>query len=351
MATYGNSTQPSGSSGSDAGGIYLERLPQAVSSGTVNTIHGWIQAYNASWAGLNFVVYSGTDLVPLTKLGESAEYTGDPSFVMADKSAAPASATTYSNGDWLWVGVQVEHDSTAVSLETSSGIKSFTYVGAAFGSAPSSLSGLGTVSNDTRRGFYLDVTAGASASLDTLSSPVNVGGTGYTGSTTGLGAATSLTFAGKAATITDTGANSFEWSMPTFAHGVTYPAMGVQTFTVGDGTLTATKTATVNSLSGYTPVTMATLDRGEWSIGKDTNIVTGDVIHLPTAGGTLNTDGTLTDYVFGSYTMWRRDVSDGKMYSSTLTVSESGVGGGGTTGLTSSKITSSGLTSSGLTTI
>jgi hypothetical protein len=126
--------------------------------------------------------------------------------------------------------------------------------------------------------------------------------------------------------------------------------MGVQTFTVGDGTLTATKTATVNSLSGYTPVTMATLDRGEFSIGVDANIVTGDVVHLPNVG-TLNTDGTLTDFTFGAYTMWRRDVSDGKMYSSTLTVSESGVSSGGTAGLTSIKITSSGLTSSGLTTI
>ncbi len=180
-------------------------------------------------------------------------------------------------------------------------------------------------SNNMYRYCQMVFRAAVTNSLDTLTSPSAVSSTGNSGTTTGMTAATTLSFAGKSCAITAASTGSFTYTMPSFANGVTYPAMGTQTFTVGDGTLTATKTATVSTLSGYTNVTMGAMDTGEWSIGQDPAIVTGDVIHLPTAAGTLNTDGTLTDYVFGTYTMWRRDVSDGKMYTSTLTVTETGV--------------------------
>jgi hypothetical protein len=115
-----------------------------------------------------------------------------------------------------------------------------------------------------------------------------------------------------------------------FQHGVVYLPMGVQSQTASDGTDTAVNNTTIGSMAGYTYVTVTNpVNRGAFALGQDANIVAGDVIHLPTAAGTLNPDTTLTDYVFGTYTMWRRDVSDGKMYSSTLTVSESGVGGEG----------------------
>lgn len=175
----------------------------------------------------------------------------------------------------------------------------------------------------THLAFYAN--AGLAYTLDTLTSPVSVGGTGYSGGTTNLGTITGLTFAGKSATVNTTGANTFTWTMPSFANGVTYPAMGSQTFIASDGTNTGSKASTVQTMSGYTMVTMSGIDRGDYSIGKDLAINDGDQIHLPTAGGTLNPDGTLTDYVFGSYTMWRRDVSTGTMYQSTLTVSNSGI--------------------------
>lgn len=184
-------------------------------------------------------------------------------------------------------------------------------------------------SDTTKAGFFVLAVKepGASATIDTITSPLVVGSTGKTITTTGLGTLTTLTFgSGKSClSISATGGDG-TFAMPAFAHGVTYPAMGTQTFIAGDGILTASTTASVSTISGYTAVTMVDpLDTGEWSIAKDPAIVNGDVIHLPTAAGTLNSDGTLTDYVFGVYTMWRREAATGMMYTSQLTVSESGV--------------------------
>jgi len=163
----------------------------------------------------------------------------------------------------------------------------------------------------------------ASATLTALSTPVAVGGTGYTGTTSTMGTITSLTFAGKVATITGTSTNNFVWSMPSFQNGVTYPAMGSQTFTAGDGSSTATRSSTVQPMAGYTAVDLVNpVDTGAYSLGKDAAFVNGVVVHLPTAAGTLNTNGTLTDYVFGTYAGWMRD-TDGKMYSFTLNVTNS----------------------------
>jgi len=207
--------------------------------------------------------------------------------------------------------------STTIPVTTSAGLTA----GAGFSDGCAVYEG-----NNNSAGIkVVTASAGASATLDTLTSPVSVGGTGYTGGTTTLGTATTLTFAGKSASITGTSSNEFTFSMPAFSNGVTYPAMGSQTFTVGDGTLTATKASTVQAMAGYTAVTMSTMNTGTWSIGKDPAIVSGSVIHAPTAAGTLNNDGTLTDYVFGTYTCWMRDQSDGKMYSFALTVTNSGI--------------------------
>lgn len=162
----------------------------------------------------------------------------------------------------------------------------------------------------------------AAVTTVTLTTPVTVGGTGYSATTVGMGTITSLTNAA----ITGTSTNAFNYNMNAWVNGVAYLAIGAgRTQTAGDGALTANGTITLNPPTGYITVTIAGIDRGAWSIGKDTNIVDGDQVSLPTAAGTLNADGTLTDYIYGTYTMWRRDNSDGKMYSSTLTVSTGGV--------------------------
>lgn len=167
------------------------------------------------------------------------------------------------------------------------------------------------------------VVAGTAASSNTVTLAANVivGGTGYNATTTGLGTVTSLTNA----TITGTSANAFTYSMNSFQNGVVYLPMGLQTQTASDGTNSANNTSTIATMSGYTAVTLGTMNTGAWSLGKDTAFISGNVVHLPTAAGTLNTDGTLTDYVFGSYSGWMRETSTGKMWSFTLTVTNSGV--------------------------
>ncbi len=184
-------------------------------------------------------------------------------------------------------------------------------------------------SSSTKAGFFLLAVKepGAATSIDTIASPLAVGSTGKAITTTGLGTLTTLTFgSGKSCLSISAPSGDGTFAMPAFAHGVTYPAMGTQTFIAGDGTLTASTTSSVATMAGYTAVTMAgTLDTGDFSIAKDPAIVLTDVIHLPTAAGTLNADSSLTDYVFGTYTMWRREAATGLMYTSQLTISSSGL--------------------------
>jgi hypothetical protein len=78
-------------------------------------------------------------------------------------------------------------------------------------------------------------------------------------------------------------------------------------------------------MAGYTAVTVASILRNQWTIGQDTAILDTDILHLPTAMGTVNPDTSLTDAVFGVYTMWRWEAATSTMYTSELTVSESGI--------------------------
>jgi len=210
-------------------------------------------------------------------------------------------------------------------------------------------------SSSTKAGFFvLAVKALPSHSVDSITNPVYVGGTGYTLTTTGMGAITSLSFAGKACTITAASVGSCTFSIPTFANAVTHPQPGAShTFTASDGTLSATIDRVVGTLATFTAVTMTDpLNTDEWSIAKDPAIVDPDVVSLPTAGGVLNPDGTLGDgaggdYVFGVYEMWRWEAATGTMYTSQLTVSESGVSidnGITTRGISDASISQRGIT-------
>ena len=325
MATIGITTQPSGTTGTAANVIMLTRI-QADISTVITLINGYLNSANASYAENIFCIYNGTALEPTTLLAKSTAFFGLPDSTMGLRTAAPATTANVDDLDYYWVGAQIKHDSTLMSSEADVTGATAAYYGASGFNDTPDLTGLTTPSFGARFGFYLEYDDAPAYSLDQVAAgSIQVGGTGYAGLTTGMGVITSLTFAGKTATITAASVGSFTWDMPPFQHGVTYPAMGVRTYTAGDGTLTADKDSTVNTMDGYTAVTMGTMDTGEWSIGKDPAIVTGDVVHLPDDAGTLNTDGTLTDYVFGTYTMWRRDVSDGKMYTSQLTVTEEGV--------------------------
>ena len=317
MATLGNAAQPSGSTGTAANGMYLQRV-LASSAGTLTSVEAWINSANASYAEHIGLVYTDNAGVPGTLIDNSAAVFGAPDFVMASKTTSLPDSQTIANATYYWVGIQVKHDSTNIATEAGTAA-AWSYFGAAgFGTLPADLTGLGAAVNLTKYGFSATYTAsGGSPTLSTLSAGAIVGGTGYSGTTANMAAITSLTNA----SITGTSANAFNYNMNSFAHGVPYLNVGTPTFTASDGTLSATLASPLATMAGYTAVTMGTMNTGAWSIGKDPAIVTGDVVHLPTAAGTLNTDGTLTDYTYGTYTMWRRDVSNGNMYTSDLTVS------------------------------
>lgn len=163
--------------------------------------------------------------------------------------------------------------------------------------------------------------AGAVATV-TPTTPVAVGGTGYSLTSSGLGAITSLTNA----TITGTSTNAANYNMNAWQNGVQYLAVGAgRTQVAGDGSLTANGTITLNPPTGYATVNLVNpIDTGAYSLGKDAAFVDGVQVSLPTAAGTLNVNGTLTDYTFGTYNGWMRDL-DGTMYSFQLTVSEGAV--------------------------
>ncbi len=164
-------------------------------------------------------------------------------------------------------------------------------------------------------------TVGPSYSLDTLSSPVSVGGTGYSGTTTGMGAVISVVNAA----ISSASVGSFAFSMNPFVDGAAYRAMGAQTFTVLDAAAhSASRTATLQPMTGYSYVPVAEpINTGEFALGKDPAFVAATQVHWPTAAGTINPDTTLSDFVFGIYECWRRD-TDGTMRAFTLTVTLAG---------------------------
>lgn len=337
MATLGNASQPAGSTGTAANAIYLQRV-LAPSAGTLTSVEAWLASANASYAEHIGVVYTDVAGVPGVLVDNSAAFFGAPDFTMASKTVALPDAQAITSSTYYWVGIQVKHDSTSVSTEADSGNAWYYFSPSAFGVLPADFAGLGSPLNLSRYGFSATyTTAGPSHTLATLAAGAVVGGTGYNGTTTGMAAITSLTNA----SITSTSANAFVYAMNAFAHGVPYLNVGTPTFTASDGTLSATLASPLATMAGYTAVTMGTMNTGAWSIGKDPAIVTGDVVHLPTAAGTLNTDGTLTDYIYGTYTMWRRDVSNGNMYTSTLTVSQLSITG------TSSTASAGNLTATG----
>lgn len=126
----------------------------------------------------------------------------------------------------------------------------------------------------------------------TLSTPVNVGGTGYSATTTDLGPVTSLTNA----TVTGTSTNAFTYNMNPFQNGVVYLPMGSQLQTASDGVDSAQGSSTIQTMIGYSTVTAAMpLNTGEFSLAKDAAFVAGVVVHWPTAAGTINSNMTLTD--------------------------------------------------------
>lgn len=324
MTILGNSTQPASYSGSSVGQIFLTRV-QATSNATVNTISGWIQTYNATWSETIFLIYNGTSSAPTTLAGQTASFYTTPDYVMGVKGAAPISTVNLVSGQYYWIGCQVEHDSANVSREGFTGINDYTYTSAGFGTIPSDLTGLSAANTDSRYGFYLDVTGGASYTIDSITSPLVLGSSGNSITTTNLGTLTSLTVGGKAVSSLSAPSGDGTFSIPAWTDGVQGFLIGSsQAVVAGDGTNTASSTVTVSPQAGYSLVTLSSVNTGTGYLGSQVSLSVGDQIIFPTAAslgsGTnyIDVDGGIyTDYA-GSQILYKRSTSTGIVTQITL---------------------------------
>lgn len=190
----------------------------------------------------------------------------------------------------------------------------------------------------------LVLAAGASTSIDTIDSTITVG-TAFNLTTTGLGTLTTASTVG-GVPVTAANASGGDGALTySFTNGALGSLMGTVSVVASDGTNTATATGkTLQTISGYTSIVLASLDRSSTSLGSDPAINNGDEIHSPNlGGGTLAANGLFSNVPFGTYSgFWKRDATDGKMYTFTVIFSQLGVSA---TGLTSVGLTTSGLTS------
>lgn len=260
---------------------------------------------------------SGTYSSPSISLGTVATGNIALSFL-----AAMDWDTGYGNPGANWSSVAPATNRGSITNSSTSAINKLNIQSSVGSGSALSTAWLGSAPGSMYTHLAVVVSEAAATSVS-LTTPVVVGGTGYSATTSGLAAVTSLTNA----TITGTGSNSFTYSMNSWQNGVAYLAIGAsRTQTASDGSASAGGTITLNPPAGYTTVTLVNpIDTGDYALGKDPAFVSAAQVSLPTSAGTLNADSTLTDYVFGTYAGWMRDPADGKMYSFTLSVTNSGI--------------------------
>jgi hypothetical protein len=175
----------------------------------------------------------------------------------------------------------------------------------------------------------------ATQTIDTLgddNTNVRVGATEDV-TTTGLGTLTTAsTIGGKAVASVSAPSGDGTVTLASFVDGQTYPAMGTQSCVMSDGSLTATTNRNLTTMDGWQYVTVSGLDTGDFSLGKAfTGGDTPSQLHVIDDGvGTLNADGTLTDWPeSGVYTAWARmnagTYTEGTMKTFTFTVTAGGV--------------------------
>lgn len=167
MSTLGDTSQGT-TAGTAAGVIMLNRV-LATADADIDLMRGWVQAANASYAKIIFLVFNGTSTHPTTLHCRSDAFFGPPDGSMADRSAAPNSPASVTSGNYYWVGVQIQHDSSNTTSGEIAGRYSYNYYGASFDSVPSDLTSLGASYDGFRYGFYLEVTESGSGITGSLS--------------------------------------------------------------------------------------------------------------------------------------------------------------------------------------
>lgn len=173
--------------------------------------------------------------------------------------------------------------------------------------------------------FWGSGTLGASYSIDSITTPLVLGTSGNSITTTNLGTLTSLTIGGKAVSNLSAPSGDGTFSIPAWTDGVEGFAIGTGIAVIaGDGTNTANSTVTINPPSNHSAVTLTSNNTSVGYLGNQITLGVGWQIIFPTAaslGVTTNyidvDGGIYTDYV-GSQTLYARNNSTGMVSQITL---------------------------------
>jgi len=169
-----------------------------------------------------------------------------------------------------------------------------------------------------------DGTVGGGDTLDTITNPLTLGGSGSI-TTTGLGSLTSLTIGGKQVSSLSAASGDGTFSIPLWVEGVQGFLLGSsQAVSAGDGTKTVSSTTTINPQAGYTLVTLTSVNSGSAYLGNQVSLSIGDQIIFPTAASLgaatnyIDVDGGIFTSYAGSQTLYKRNVTTGIVTQITL---------------------------------
>lgn len=361
MATIGNSTQPASTTGSSPGLIALQRV-QSTTTQNLVSIQGWSNCGNANWAEQIYCVYEDSAGNPGALLAQSAAFFTTPDFSMASRSADLLSVLALGS-EFIWIGSQIEHDSTYLAVESATGYSSYTYYGGTFGTLPSSLSGLGSVSTDSRFGFSGTTEIASSVTIDSTPADIRV----TESRTFRVTVPTTALNTGNVSAYVDAGTNDpITPSSVTNVSGLTYDVVitvpdtyaGLPYDETGYPVIISTPDGDATSAAiPYLPVTgndyvVLTAAPGDFGTSLGT-LATPDIIEWETNSGeiTVNADATITstnpNTTFEARAWDATDSTYGEWALQTL---GTGGGGGGSGGITISGLSYSGISEAGITT-
>lgn len=218
-----------------------------------------------------------------------------------------ATSISLTSGVTYCVGFRFIGSSTAM----------ISYSGAA--SNTSALTGASALANtfvengveDTKFGIFA-ITASSGPTVTISESQLNVGGTGYYGTTAGMGIVTSIS----GGEITSALVGSFTFDILEFENNVTYSEFGNVIFEVSDGTLTASDEVPLSVMSGYNSQIITSLSSSPDSIHSQLvgfTLKIGNTLYGDSSEITLYDDTTYAAAPTGTIYIWNRDVDTNVM--------------------------------------
>jgi hypothetical protein len=311
MSILGNPNIGTGTQGTDVGLIVLNRV-QATEAGILTTIQCWVDAADASYAELIYVVYAGDENAPTFLLNASNAFHSPPDGGgIALKESALDSAVPLVTDAYYWIGMQVKHDSTYVSEEGDVSAVSYRLYGGAFGVLPD-LTGVGTIDAETRYAFSGIYSAPGAAIISINDGdPVVIGQTA-TMITTGIAGLFEMEIGGIPVTdLTEQSENNYTFTMPFFIDGASFPTISTLAYVeiTYEGS-PVTSNALVELPSGWVEVEVVSLSSAPdslYSAAIGVEIKLNNKLYANSADITLYDDTTFSNARAGTVYVWNAD--------------------------------------------